>query len=58
MYFQLCVDVSSDGDEILTSSKGFNSVGCEAKVSSIFRSVDSVAVVVIVAKPIAIFDPL
>jgi hypothetical protein len=30
--WQLSVDVASNGNEILTSSKGFNSTGCEAKV--------------------------
>jgi hypothetical protein len=30
--WQLCVDVSDDGLQLLTSSKGFNSVGAEAKV--------------------------
>lgn len=30
---QLCMDVSLDGNYLLTSSKGFNSVGCEARVA-------------------------
>ncbi|DAZ97201.1 TPA: hypothetical protein N0F65_003832 [Lagenidium giganteum] len=32
VYFPLCVDVSDDGWYILTSSKGFNGVGCEGRV--------------------------
>lgn len=29
---QLCLDISANGLFVLTSSKGFDSVGCEAKV--------------------------
>jgi hypothetical protein len=32
MYWQLCVDVSEDGQQVLTSSKGFNNEGAEARV--------------------------
>ncbi|KAF1333280.1 Wd repeat-containing protein 31-like, partial [Globisporangium splendens] len=32
VYFALCVDVSPDGNYFLTSSKGFNGVGCEVRV--------------------------
>jgi hypothetical protein len=32
LFVQLCVDVSPDGMYLLTSSKGFNSVGAEARV--------------------------
>jgi WD40 repeat protein len=31
-YFPLCVDVSADGNYILTSSKGFDGVGCEGRI--------------------------
>ena len=31
-YFPLCVDVSGDGNYILTSSKGFDGVGCEGRI--------------------------
>ena len=30
-YFPLCLDISTDGLHVLTSSKGFNSVGCELR---------------------------
>ena len=30
-YFPLCLDISSDGLHVLTSSKGFNGVGCELR---------------------------
>lgn len=29
---QLCLDISSDGNYVLTSSKGFNGVGCEVRL--------------------------
>lgn len=32
VYFPLCLDVSADGNEILTGSKGFNGVGCEIRL--------------------------
>lgn len=32
VYFPLGMDVSADGNYLLTSSKGFNGVGCEARV--------------------------
>uniref|UniRef100_K3WSF6 Uncharacterized protein n=1 Tax=Globisporangium ultimum (strain ATCC 200006 / CBS 805.95 / DAOM BR144) TaxID=431595 RepID=K3WSF6_GLOUD len=32
VYFALCVDVSPDGNYFLTSSKGFNGVGCEVRI--------------------------
>ena len=32
VYFPLCLDISPDGNEILTGSKGFNGVGCEVRV--------------------------
>jgi hypothetical protein len=32
IYFPLCLDVTLDGLYILTSSKGFNGVGCEVRV--------------------------
>lgn len=32
VYFPLCLDVSPDEHSVLTSSKGFGGVGCEAKV--------------------------
>ena len=32
VYFALAVDVSEDGNTILTSSKGFNSEGCEGRL--------------------------
>eukprot|EP00949_MAST-11_sp_MAST-11-sp1_P000096 g96.t1 len=31
-YFPLCIDVSPDGNYILTGSKGFNGVGCELRL--------------------------
>ena len=31
-YFPLSIDISSDGLHVLTSSKGFNSVGCELRI--------------------------
>ncbi|KAG5192412.1 WD40-repeat-containing domain protein [Tribonema minus] len=32
VYFPLCLDVSEDGNYLLTGSKGFNSVGCEGRL--------------------------
>jgi WD40 repeat protein len=32
VYFPLCVDVSADGNYLLTGSKGFESVGCEGRL--------------------------
>lgn len=32
VYFPLCADVSADGNYYLTSSKGFNGVGCEGRI--------------------------
>jgi WD40 repeat protein len=31
-YFPLCIDVSADGNYVLTSSKGFDGVGCEGRI--------------------------
>ncbi|CAM9841354.1 unnamed protein product [Ectocarpus fasciculatus] len=31
-FFPLCLDVSSDGHQVLTSCKGFNGAGCETKL--------------------------
>eukprot|EP00611_Tribonema_gayanum_P023230 TRINITY_DN4842_c0_g1_i4.p1 TRINITY_DN4842_c0_g1~~TRINITY_DN4842_c0_g1_i4.p1 ORF type:complete len:388 (-),score=60.68 TRINITY_DN4842_c0_g1_i4:1015-2091(-) len=32
VYFPLCLDISEDGNYLLTGSKGFNSVGCEGRL--------------------------
>lgn len=41
---QLGIDVSADGNYILTSSKGFNSVGCELRVRFALSNVYTVKV--------------